>query len=170
MIGITSEELICKKDIDRATASISYTREGRGDDYTALMFAVGRNRRTYSMSDALLGEISHRRGRVTLFSRYEGIEVETEHLLFPGIIHRPHPGELIDPLHAVTLGGTVDFAKIGGWEFGAGSDVVLYKVPPRLQTTHGEQPVSYHVFLRIRAPKSPMGRMWNMRMSDGMRH
>jgi hypothetical protein len=163
-------EALERQDVKRTTGSISWTREGRGDNYTAFTFAAGRNRRTYSQSDALLGEITHRVGRVSVFSRYEGVEVETEHLLFPGLIHTPHAGELIDPLHAVTLGGVFELPKIGGWELGLGGDTVLYNVPTRLQATHGERPVSYHVFLRVRAPKSPMGRMWNMRMSDGMRH
>jgi hypothetical protein len=163
-------EALERQDVKRQTVSASYTREGRGENYTALTFAAGRNRRDFSSSDALLGEISHRTGRVTVFGRYEGVEVETEHLLFPGLVHSPHPGELIDPLHAVTLGSAVDVARIGGWELAFGGDVVLYNVPPRLQATHGERPVSSHVFLRLRVPKSPMGRMWNMRMSDGMRH
>lgn len=88
-----------QQDVRRSTASVSYTREGRGDNYTAVMFAAGRNRRTYSTAEALLGEISHRVGRTTFYGRYEGIELETEHLIFPGTIHAPHPGELIDPLH-----------------------------------------------------------------------
>ena len=158
------------QDVKRSTVSASYTREGRGENYTALTFAAGRNRRAYSSSDALIGEISHRTGRVTVFGRYEGIEVETEHLLFPGLAHSPHPGELIDALHALTLGTAFELTKAGGWELALGGDAVLYKVPPRLQATHGDRPVSYHVFLRLRVPKSPMGRMWNMRMADGMRH
>jgi hypothetical protein len=167
---LTQPEALERQDVKRSTVSASYTREGGGDNYTALTFAAGRNRRTFSSSDALLGEISHRTGRITVFGRYEGVEVETEHLLFPGLAHTPHLGEVIDPLHALTLGGTHEIAKMGGWELALGGDVVLYKVPPRLEATHGERPVSYHVFLRLRAPKSAMGRMWNMRMSDGMRH
>ncbi len=167
---LTKPEVLERQDVKRSTVSAFYTREGRGENYTSLTFAAGNNRRPFSSSDALLGEISHRTGRVTVFGRYEGVEVETEHLLFPGLAHTPHPSELIDPLHALTLGSAVELAKMGGWELALGSDVVLYKVPPRLQATHGDRPVSYHVFLRLRAPKSPMGRMWNMRMSDGMRH
>ena len=163
-------EILEQQDVHRSSASISYTHEGRGDNYTALTFAAGRNRRAYSVSEALLGEITHRVGRTSLYGRYEGVEVETEHLAFPGFIHRPHPGELIDPLHAATIGGAFDITKVKGWELAVGGDVILYKVPLRLQETHGERPVSFHVFVRLRVPKSPMGRMWNMMMADGMRH
>ena len=167
---VTQPEILEQQDVHRASASISYTHEGQGDNYTALTFAAGRNRRAYSVSEALLGEITHRVGRTSLYGRYEGVEVETEHLAFPGFIHKPHPGELTDPLHAATIGGAFDITKVKGWELAIGGDVVFYKVPLRLQETHGEQPVSFHVFVRLRVPKSPMGRMWNMMMADGMRH
>ena len=159
-----------RQDVRRSTASVTYTREGRGDNYTAVMFAAGRNRRTYSTAEALLGEISHRVGRTTFYGRYEGIELETEHLIFPGTIHAPHPGELIDPLHTVTVGGAFDVTQVRGWELGIGGDVQAYSVPPRLQKTHGKDPVSYHLFVRLRVPKPGMGRMWNMMMADGMKH
>jgi hypothetical protein len=158
------------QDVWRSTASVTYLREGRGQNYTALMFAAGRNKRKYSVGDALLGEISHRVGRTTVFGRYEGLELESEHLIFPGLVHRPHAGEQIDPLHAGTVGSAFEIARIRGWELAVGGDVQFYKVPVRLQGTHGEQPVSYHMFLRLRVPESPMGRMWNMMMSDGMKH
>lgn len=158
------------QDVRRSTASVSYTREGRGDNYTALMFAAGRNRRPFSVADALLAELSHRVGRTTVYGRYEGIELETEHLLFPGNVHAPHPGELIDPLHTLTVGSAFDIARLWGWELAVGGDVQLYSVSPRLRETHGERPVSYHVFARLRLPKPAMGRMWNMMMSDGMKH
>ena len=167
---LKNPEALEPQDVWRSTASVTYVRERDGDGYTALMFAAGRNRRPFSLSDALLGEVTHRVGRFTLFGRYEGIELETEHLLFPGFVHSPHPGETIDPLHTLTIGGAVDVARVWGWEVGVGGDVQSYRVPERLQQTHGERPVSYHVFFRLRVPKSPMGRMWNTMMADGMKH
>jgi hypothetical protein len=53
----------------------------------------------------------------------------------------------------------------------------VYGVPEVLRATHGSHPVSFHLFLRVRAPASAMGRMWDMtmthlverhQMSDGM--
>lgn len=163
-------EILEKQDVRRSSVSVSYTHEGRGDNYTALTFAAGRNRRPYSDSEALLGELTHRVGKVSLYGRYEGVEVETEHLVFPGFVHVPHPGELIDPLHAVTTGAAFHIAQLKGWDLAVGGDAIFYQVPERLQVTHGERPVSFHAFVRLRLPKSPMGRMWNMMMADGMRH
>ena len=163
-------EALERQNVKRYTTSLSYTRETDAAHYTAITFAAARSKRTFSLSDALLGEITHRVNRLSVFGRYEGVEVETEHLLFPGLIHTPHTGELIDPLHAVTIGAAVEIARIAGCELAVGGDVVAYKVPFRLQESHGRDLWSSHVFLRLRAPISAMGRMWNMRMSDGMRH
>jgi hypothetical protein len=167
---VKQPEILEKQDVRRESTSISYTHEEQGSNYTALTFAAGRNRRRYNDTDALLGEITQRVGRTSIFGRYEGVEVETEHLLFPGFIHKPHPGELTDPLHTVAMGGAFDITEVKGWELAVGGEVVLYKVPLRLQETHGERPVSFYVFMRLRVPKSPMGRMWNTMMADGMRH
>lgn len=167
---VKQPEVLELQDVWRSSASVSYVREGGGDNYTALTFAAGRNRRPFSVSEALLGELTQRFGRTTVYGRYEGVELETEHLLFPGLVHTPHPGELIDPLHAVTVGGVRHLPSVGKWELGIGADVTAYEVPLRLQKTHGARPTSFHVFFRARVPRSPMGRMWNMIMADGMRH
>ena len=52
--------------------------------------------------------------------------------------------------------------------------MTVYAVPEVLRGTHGDHPVSFQLFFRLRPP-APMGRMWNMRMSQpptghGMSH
>ena len=54
-----------------------------------------------------------------------------------------------------------------GWDLGAGGDVTFYGVPEILKPFHGERPVSFHLFFRIRPP-APMGRMHDMTMTKGM--
>jgi hypothetical protein len=46
---------------------------------------------------------------------------------------------------------------------------VFHVTPDALQETHGDYPVSFQAFLRLRLPTGGMGRMWNMRMSSGHR-
>jgi hypothetical protein len=55
-----------------------------------------------------------------------------------------------------------------GWEGGVGADVTFYRTPGELRSAHGEHPLSFHVFFRLRPPAGSMGRMWNMRMSQPM--
>ena len=46
--------------------------------------------------------------------------------------------------------------------------MTFYAVPPALKATHGDHPVSFQIFFRLRPPVGAMGRMWNMRMSQPM--
>jgi hypothetical protein len=82
---------------------------------------------------------------------------------------------------AFTVGGVRDFLHSRGFELGVGGDVSFYGVPDVLQTGRGfcgttscvlgtgyaASPASFHIFFRLRPP-APMGRMWNMRMSQPM--
>jgi hypothetical protein len=56
------------------------------------------------------------------------------------------------------------------FEAGIGAEVMSYLVPDALRATHGNHPLSFRVFLRIRPPAGAMGRMWNTRMGAAMRH
>jgi hypothetical protein len=148
-------------DQRRTNASVSWLDQ-HGSGYTAVMIAVGRIDRTYSVVGSFLGEATHRVGRTSLYGRFERLSVETEILLFPQVVHRPHPGELVDPVGALTAGAVRDVASIRTLLVGVGADVSVYNPPPLLQITHGDRPVSFHLFVRIARP--PDRRMWNMTM------
>jgi hypothetical protein len=150
-------------DQRRTNASASWFRQ-RGSDYTAITAAVGWNARQYSTVHAVLVEGTHHVGRTSLYGRYEDLTVETEILLFPEQLHRPHPGELVDPVQAFTAGAVRDVATMKGLSWGVGGDATFYRLPPLLQITHDPHPVSFHLFLRI-VRASPGDRMWNMTMA-----
>ena len=63
--------------------------------------------------------------------------------------------------------GSIPSARLANGDFGAGGDVTFYSVPGVPRPTHGESPVSFHAFFRIRPP-APMGRMVDMVMTSGM--
>jgi hypothetical protein len=153
-------------DQRRTNASASWFRQ-RPSGFTAVTLAVGRTDRRYSRVRALLLEATHQTGRTYVYGRLEALTVETEILLFPTVVHRPHPGELVDPVDAYTLGAVRDVATLWGIKLGLGADVTTYGVPPLLQPTHGEHPVSYHLFVRARLPARG-GRMWNYTMGEPM--
>jgi hypothetical protein len=153
-------------DQRRTNTSVSWLRQ-HASGFTALTAAVGRNERTFSTVHALLLELTHQVGRTSVYSRFEDLTVETEILLLPSIVHRPHPGELVDPIRTLTAGTVRDVAAVGGFTVGIGGDVSIYGVPEILQFTHGARPVSWHLFLRVRPP-SRGGRMWNMTMGQPM--
>lgn len=155
-------------DQRRASGSVTWLHE-RGSNRTAVTVAVGRNVRRFSKVRAVLAEATQKWGRTFVYGRFEAMQVETEILLFPQIVHRPHINELVDPLKEFTLGGVRDIVTIKGFEVGGGGDVVFYGVPLLLQLTHDQHPVSYHLFARVRLPERG-GRMWNMTMGQPMAH
>jgi hypothetical protein len=153
-------------DQRRTNGSVSWFRQ-RSSGFSAVTVAAGWNVRNYSTVHALLAEVTHQSGKTSVYSRFENMTAETEILLFPEVVHRPHPGELVDPIREITSGAVRDVANVGGFHFGVGADVVFYDVPTLSSFTHGDHPVSYHLFLRIRPPARG-GRMWNMTMGRTM--
>jgi len=153
-------------DQRRTNVSASWLRT-RGSGFTAVTAAFGATERTYSTVHALLAEATHQIGRTALYGRAEHLTVEKEILLIPQVVHRPHPGELVDPITAVTAGLVRDVASVGGFTIGLGADASVFRVPELLQFTHGEHPRSFHVFARLRLPARG-GRMWNMTMGGPM--
>jgi hypothetical protein len=166
---LESPEQLEPGDVRRTTASVSWLRENADGNFLALTGLVGHNTRTYDGLTAFLVEHTQRVGMNTVYGRAEVLQIETEHFLFPTVVHRPHPGELIDRVGAFTGGYVRDFARKASFELGVGGDATFYTVPVRLHPTHGEHPVSFHVFLRLRPRTAGMGRMWNMTMVQPMR-
>ena len=76
--------------------------------------------------------------------------------------------EIKDPVFAFTAGAVREMLDISGFRGGIGADVTFCGVPDSLQPAYGSYPVSFHVFFRLQLPTGPMGRMWNMRMSQPM--
>src|SRR5260221_701004 len=132
--------------------------------------APGHNTRTYTKLSAFLLEALARKGRTSAYTRIELLHVETEHLLFPTVVHRPHPGELIDPLNAYTVGAVRDLPSARWFSVGLGGDVTFYNVPVRLRPFYGDRPVAIHIFARVRPHGGRFMRMWNMTMTEPMRH
>ena len=157
----------------RTNASVSYLKTRGNGRYTAFTVATGRVTRTYSWTGGLLAEATHWMGDSALYGRFEGTGLEVEHLMFPGTIHKPHPGELVDPIYAYTLGGVRRLWKKSGVDVAVGADITSYTPPARLVPYYGNHPVSTHVFFRIRPWKNApiqMDRMTTMPMDMSMDH
>jgi hypothetical protein len=147
-------------NVRRTTASAEWFQP-RSNGFSAVTIAYGRNDKTHGAFNALLAEATERRGRLSAFGRFETLQVETAILAGEALGFAPDRRDLVT---AMTAGGVWDLARWKGFETGVGADLTFYGVPDALQTTHGDRPVSFHVFLRVRPPASHMGRMWNMRM------
>ncbi|HEY3043656.1 MAG TPA: hypothetical protein VGJ39_06510 [Vicinamibacterales bacterium] len=175
-------------DIQRTTTSGSWFKRD-GDDYTAVTVAYGVNAADHGRRHAVLGEVTRHFGLNSLYARTEVLQVETAALqpcctilplggvslppTCPSVVHCV--GDFVpdlnrrDTVGAFTFGGVRDVLRWRGFEGGFGGAATFYAVPDRLTSTHGDHPVSFQLFFRLRPPATEgMGRMWNMRMSQPM--
>jgi hypothetical protein len=156
--------------VRRTTASASWLRS-HASGTTATTIAYGRNDKQATSFNAFLAESTHTFGANTIYGRLESLQTESDLLRF-GTHHQgghTHGEEGISEpfLSAFTLGGVRRIGRWSGWDLGAGGDVTFYGVPDILKPTHGDDPVSMHLFIRLRPP-APMGRMLDMFMTKRM--
>ena len=102
-----------------------------------------------------------------MYGRAEVVQVESE-LLRTGLLPADHAAGNNATVGALTAGAVRDLARWHGAEGGLGAQVTFYATPESLRATHGDHPVSFQIFFRLRPPVGAMGRMWNMRMSQPM--
>jgi hypothetical protein len=160
-------------DVRRTTLSAAWSRS-HASGTTATTVLLGRNDKESAGYTAFLAESTHTFGKNALYGRLEALQVETDLLRFGTHTQGGHThgdegesGGFANLVSALTLGGTRTISRWSGWDFGAGADVTFYAVPEILKPTHGNEPVSFHVFVRVRPP-APMGRMVDMIMTKGM--
>jgi len=158
--SLTEPEALEHGDITRTTASAAWFRK-TGDNFTAATAAYGQNSKAHGTQHSFLAEGTRRVGMNSVFGRLEAHQLETATLALV------RTGEDFSRVFAFTLGGVRDVMRWRGFEGGIGAGVTFYGVPQSLKPTHGDHPVSLQVFFRLRPP-APMGRMWNMRMSQPM--
>jgi len=155
--------------VRRTTASAAWLKTGT-NGFTAATVAIGRNDKEFHGTfHAALAEATRRQGRLSVYGRFESVQVETPILQTKGLFHS-HLQVDRDVVTTGTIGGLVELPQLWGFELGVGADVTSYIVPVALKATYGDRPVSFHMFLRVRPPVSSMGRMWNMRMTGPMQH
>jgi len=152
-------------NVIRTTASGSWTKM-RAEGFSAVSGGYGINATSHGRRAAGFIEGTRRKSALSLYGRAELVQVESE-LLRAGVVP-DHEAENNALVGAFTGGAVRDFPKWRGFEGGLGAQVTFYRSPDALQETHGEHPVSFQVFFRLRPPVSSMGRMWNMRMSQPM--
>jgi hypothetical protein len=151
-------------NVERTTASASWASLN-GAHMTAITVAYGVNQTDHGTRHAMLAEMTRRRGAVAGFGRFELLQPEIATLLHdPPPIHNA-PGHDRPGLAAFTAGGVRDVMNWRGFEGALGGAVTVYAVPEVLRSSYGTHPASFQLFFRLRPP-APMGRMWNMRMSQ----
>ncbi len=143
---LVEPEALDPGNIRRTTASGSWLARG-SERLSAVTVAFGRNETAHGDYQAVLAEATDARGARSIYGRVEVLQTElTER----------------EWLTAATLGAVRNIGAWHGWETGVGADLTAYRVGEALRASHGDHPMSFHVFVRVRTPEGHMGRMWNM--------
>ncbi len=164
---LVEPEVLEPGNIERTTASASWFTSA-GNDFSSATVGYGVNASHDANRQALFGEFTRHVGRNAVFGRAEAVQVETSLLVNDTVPADDHDAAKTDTVGALTAGVVRDVLAWRGFEGGLGAAVTFYAVPDALKPTHGDHPVSFQVFFRLRVPAGPMGRMWNMRMTRPM--
>jgi hypothetical protein len=151
---LTQPELLTPYDARRLTASIAYSAgdETRG---IAWLASFGQNREIHGNLEAYLFEANLRASATTtVYTRVESVAKSILDAGFhpPNAFHRHRQSQV----GALTVGYVRDVLRGRAGGFGAGVDVTGYLVPANLDEPYGS-PVSFHMFLRYRAPRPSAG-------------
>jgi hypothetical protein len=150
-------------DVRRTTASAEW-RMRHDSGWTAAMLGYGLDSESHGRHHALLAEGTHVVGRTAAYTRIEIVQVNTDILRFGTTFvggrkaHVPDDLGREDSVGTFTVGGVRTLARPWGLDIGAGADVTFHAVPGVLRPTHGEHPVSYHLFVRVRGSSGRTGR------------
>src|ERR1051326_8957241 len=147
-------------DQRRQTASIEYNRPLLGDGFlqhgnwaTSVIWGrVQKEFETFPLNSYLLESTLNFRERNYAYTRIELVDKDE---LFPDA-----PGHPSYRIGAYTFGGVRDLIHSHDWQVGLGADVTFYSKPAVLDAAYGDNPVSLHVFLRVRPGN--MGHMGHM--------
>ena len=133
----------------RQTASLEYNRGLSGgklaDGNWATSLVWGRKHKELddtTQNSYLLESTLNFLVRNYVYSRLELVDKDE---LFPSAI--THPAYRIG---AYTFGGVRDLVHNEHWQVGLGGDVTFYSKPAVLDPVYGNDPVSFHVFVRVR--------------------
>jgi hypothetical protein len=164
---VVDPEELTPGNLQRTTASAAWQRRN-GSDFTAVTAGYGVNAEHDTSRQSVFVEATRRSGLTSIFGRAEIVQLETDLWLQAAPHIDPGTADQTDAVAALTVGAVRDVLHWRGFEGGIGGDVTFYAVPDPLKPTHGQHPVSFQLFFRLRPPAGPMGRMWDRRMAQPM--
>lgn len=128
----------------RQTASVEYVRPfARGSWATSAVWGrVHKVLENRNLNGYLLESTAKFLSRNYAFSRLELVDKDE---LFPGNPSLPN-----FRIGAYTFGGARDLVQSQFWQLALGADLTFYSKPSALDTSYGNNPVSFQVFLRVR--------------------
>ena len=135
------------EDVNRTTASASFSTRGFGYNFINLTALWGMNKtRHHDPEHAALLEGSYVQKKLGLFGRYEWIQKSVEELE----LDETHYGhDAIFPVHAFTAGVNYDLFSLGNTRLAAGTQFTFFSPDQKLASLYGQNPLAGQVYLRI---------------------
>ncbi len=129
---------------DRQTASLEYNRPlANGNWATSVIWGrVQKEFESFPLNSYLAESTLNFWHKNYAYTRLELVDKDE---LFPDA--PTHPAYRIG---AYTFGGVRDLVQSANWQIGLGGDVTFYSKPAVLDAAYGNDPVSFHIFLRVR--------------------
>jgi len=141
------EQLRPDEDVRRTTASAQYTFPLRSGGFWATTLGYGNNNSHGVNSDSYLVETElNLKDRNTFFGRYEFVNKLGEELDLAPMDKKFGIGQF-------TLGYVRDLTPNRSYQTGVGAAVTFNMVPSSLNSTYGDAPMGFWLFLRIRPAK-----------------
>jgi hypothetical protein len=141
------EELHPDEDVNRTTASATYSVRGFGETFTNITALWGMNKRAgHGAEHGVLVEGSRSVKRKTIYGRYEWVQKSLEEL---DLSEAEFGHDAIFPVHALTAGASYDLFTIGQTKIALGGQLSFYDPDRRLSKLYGDNPLAGQVYLRI---------------------
>jgi hypothetical protein len=135
------------EDVNRTTASVTYSTRGRGETFTNITAVWGMNKvKEHSAEHGILLEATRSVQRSTIYGRYEWVEKSIEELDLDEATFGPGA---IFPVHAFTLGTSYDFLTLGKTKIALGTQLSIYHPDDKLTTIYSENPLAAEIYLRL---------------------
>lgn len=135
------------EDIDRTTASATYTYNFTRKKYIAATVLWGQNATVgIAASNSALAEATLKLNRLALYTRYEWVQKAGEEL---NLFYFSASPDKLYAVNALTLGAGYDIFNLGPVTIAAGAQVAAYKADAALESLYGKTPVSGEVYLHF---------------------
>ena len=141
------ESLHPGENVNRTTASATFSGRGFGETFTNVTALWGMNKTAHHDAEhgALL-EASHAVKKTTVYGRYEWVQKSVEELNLDEI---DFGHDAVFPVHALTVGASYDILNMGKMKVALGSQVSIFNPDDRLSDLYGDTPLSGQIYLRI---------------------
>ena len=135
------------ENVNRSTASVTYSNRGYGEQFTNITALWGRNKTAHDdPENGLLLEGSYIIKRTAVYSRYEWVQKSAEELRLDEA-HFDH--HTLFPIHSFTAGASYDIFSLEHVKIALGGQLSFYNPDQRLSKLYGENPIAGQVYLRL---------------------